>query len=232
MPTTYFPTDGSEVATIRAAEEHIVTDVASVLRRDAPNLKIRTLVAPTSAVPLLEEVSESVDVLVVGHHRARWMERLISGSVSSSLSARARCPVVTVPYGNLAEHGPVVVALDVEAPATQVIELAFDRAQDTDRSVVVIHVVPDGAPTAQLEQLYAKTAAAIAPWSVRYPDCTVRIQLINGSPRHDLIEAVPQASLLVLTRPRAGTTLTRWIRSVSRAAQHRATCPIAMVDHS
>lgn len=232
LPAIYPPTAGAEVTVLKAVQDEIVSEIADVLRREQPTITMSTLVERQPVVPLLKDVSTQVDLLVLGHHRAGWVERLISGSVSSALSARAHCPVVTVPYGNLAEHGPVVIALDVEAQSEQAMKLAFDRAKYTDQSVTVIHAVPDSAPAAELEQLYAQIADSIKPWRARYPACEVRIQLVNGSPHHTLVEAVPQASLLIVTRPRAGAMSGGWIRSVSRAAQRQATCPIAMVNHT
>ena len=44
--------------------------------------------------------------------------------------------------------------------------------------------------------------------------------------------AVMAVALLVVTRPRAGSTFATWAGSVARAAQHHTRCPIAIVDHS
>ncbi|MCZ0911103.1 universal stress protein [Gordonia amicalis] len=221
-----------DIENIRDAALARADAVANSLRADHPQLRVDTLVRPELPVPLLLQVSEHVDLLVLGHHRANWLERLTSGSVSAILTARSKCPVVTVPFGNVCFDGPVVVAVDVDAPSDEAIKTAFERARDIGQQVTIICAIPDDAAPEQISDAYARADALLDPWRRQYPDCPVTVQLVNGDPHRSLAEAVPQASLLVITRPRAGTAFPVWTTSVTRAAHHAARHPIAVVDHS
>ncbi|GAC70089.1 universal stress protein [Gordonia soli] len=221
-----------DVDSARAAAHDRVAAVADALHVDHPSLDITTIVEHLTAIPLLTNVSEHADVLVLGHHRAGWFERLTAGSISSALSARSRCPVVTVPYGNLVEHGPVVAAVDVEAPSEHAITAAFDRARDADGRITILCAIPDDLAADEIAEVYRRADALLDTWRELYPDCTVTLQLVNGNPHRALAEAVPQAALLVITRPRGGAGMTAWTTSVARAVHHSARCPIAIVDHA
>lgn len=231
QPLSEFELDFDVTATRRAAVDHL-SAVASRLGAHHPGLRIDTVVEHDFAIPLLTRLSSQVDLMVVGHHRPGLIERLTTGSISSALSGRSHCTVVTVPYGNLATDGPVVAALDVDAPSDLALSTAFEYAGGTGNAVAVVCAIPDAAPPAQIESVYARADALLEPWRRRFPGCATTLQLVNGNPSRAVGEAVPQASLLVVTRPRAGSAFAAWAGSVARAAQHRTRCPIAIVDHS
>lgn len=231
QPLGEFDLDFDVAATRRAAVAH-VSSMATRLAAQHAGLRIDTIVEHDFAIPLLTRVSDRVDLMVLGHHRPGLIERLTTGSISSALSARSHCPVVTVPYGNLATGGPVVAAIDVDAPSDLALSAAFEYADVTGCPVAVVCAISDAAPPAQIESVYARADALLAPWRRRFPDCDTTLQLVNGNPSRAVSEAVPQASLLVVTRPRAGSTFAAWAGSVARAAQHHTRCPIAIVDHS
>ncbi|WP_232717360.1 universal stress protein [Gordonia metallireducens] len=221
-----------DIENIRDAALTRADAVAEALRAHHPDLHVDTLVKPELPVPLLLQVSEHVDLLVLGHHRASWLERLTAGSVSATLTARSKCPVVTVPFGNLSFDGPVVAAVDVDAPSGHAINTAFALAHEIGQSVTIICAIPDDAAPEHISDVYARADALLKPWRQQYPALPVNIQLVNGDPHRSLAEAVPQASLLVITRPRAGTIFPVWTTSVTRAAHHASRYPIAVIDHA
>ncbi|MCT1352935.1 universal stress protein [Gordonia sp. p3-SID1431] len=231
QPLSEFELDFDVTATRQAAAAHL-TALAGRLGTRRPGLRIETVVEHDFAIPLLTRLSGQVDLMVLGHHRPGLIERLTTGSISSALSARSRCPVVTVPYGNLATGGPVVAAIDADAPSDLALSTAFEYADATGNPVAIVCAIPDDAPPARIEALYARADALLDPWRRRFPDRDTTLQLVNGNPSRAVGEAVPQASLLVVTRPRAGSTFATWAGSVARAAQHHTRCPIAIVDHS
>ncbi|WP_439031525.1 universal stress protein [Gordonia terrae] len=230
-PLAEFEFEFDVVSTRDSALVH-VGRLAESLRASRPELDVTTLVEHDFPIPLLTRLSREVDLLVVGHHRLGVIERLTTGSISSALSARSQCPVVTVPHGHLAASGPVVAAIDAAAPSDLALSTAFEYARAMHGSVAVVCAIPDAATPAQIEAVYARGEALLVPWRARFPECEVTLQLVNGDPSRAVTDAVPQASLLVFTRPRAGATLTTWAGSVARAAQHHTRCPIAIVDHS
>ncbi|WP_279104576.1 universal stress protein [Gordonia paraffinivorans] len=221
-----------DIENIRDAAIARADAVAAALRDDHPTLRVDTLIRPDLPIPLLLKVSAEVRLLVLGHHRAGWLERLTAGSVSAAVAARAKCNVVTVPFGNLCFDGPVVAAIDVDAPSEQALQSAFDVAREIDQPVTVISAISDDAAPEEISDAYVRAEALLAPWRQRYPDRHVTIQLINGDPRRSLAEAVPHAALLVISRPRSGVLFPAWITSVTRAAHHASKYPVAVVDHS
>ncbi|MBY4573289.1 stress protein [Gordonia paraffinivorans] len=221
-----------DIENIRDAALVRADTVAEALRREHPLLQVDTLVRPDLPIPLLLNVSEKVTLLVLGHHRATWLERLTAGSVSAALAARAKCAVVTVPYGNVCFDGPVVAAIDVDAPSEQALENAFDVTREIDQPVTVVCAVPDDAAPEEISDAYARAEELLVPWRGRYPDRRVTIQLVNGDPHRSLAKAVPHASLLVISRPRSGVVFPAWTTSVTRAAHHASRYPVAVVDHS
>ncbi|MEO9329129.1 universal stress protein [Gordonia aurantiaca] len=221
-----------DIENIRDAAIARADAVAGALRRENPLLRVDTLVRPDLPIPLLLKVSEKVTLLVLGHHRAGWLERLTAGSVSATLAARAKCTVVTVPYGNVCFDGPVVAAIDVDAPSEKALEAAFKVSREIDQPVTVVCAIPDDAAPEEISEKYARVDALLVPWRQRYPDRRGTVQLINGDPHRSLAEAVPNASLLVLSRPRSGVAFPAWTTSVTRAALHAARYPVAVVDHS
>ncbi|MCR5977450.1 universal stress protein [Gordonia jinghuaiqii] len=226
-PLTEFDIDSTRDATVAH-----VAGIADLLRAEHPGLEVSTVVEHDFAIPLLTRLSQHVDMLVLGHHRPGLIERLTTGSISAALSARARCPVVTVPYGNLTARGPVVVAVDVDAPSDLALDAAFEFARTTGHPISVICAIPDAATPARIADIYARAEAVVEPWRRRFPECTATLQLVNGAPHRAVVRAVPQASLLVVTRPRGGTSFPVWGNSVTRAAHGASSCPIAVVDHS
>ncbi|NMO03875.1 universal stress protein [Gordonia sp. TBRC 11910] len=208
-----------------------VESLADDLRLTFPDLHLSTLLSSDPAVPLLVKVSTEVDALILGHHRPGWAERLTSTSISCTLSGLSHCPVVTVPFGHVTPHGPIALAIDVDAPSQRAFEVAFDRAELTHRAVAVVCAIPDDLSLADVESTYARADALLTPWRRRYPDCPTTLQLIPGEPHRTLADAVPDASLQVVTRPRLRHSRTRWISSVARAMQRRANSPIAVVEY-
>ncbi len=206
----------------------LVDEVATELTRDFGVQHISTVVSHEAPIPLLTHVSDTADVLILGHHQLRWSERFAGGSISSALSGLSHCPVVTVPFGRPHSDGPVGLALDIDAPSEQALEVAFDRAMLTPRPHVwVVCAIPDALDADEISRRYERARELVKPWEARYPTCRVTIQLVPGQPHRTLAEVVPHPSLQVVTRPAS----TRWINSVARAMQRRSDWPIAVIDH-
>ena len=213
------------------AAQHVAA-LADELRLAHPDTAISTVVSPDPVVPLLTSASHDVDVLVLGHHRRGWTERLMGGSISCALSGMSQCPVVTVPFGSAPAHGPVSRAVDVDSPSDRAFEVAFDRASLTDRPIAVVCAIPDDLPPHDITTTFTRAENLLRPWRHDYPDVHVTVRLVPGPPHRALAEAVPTASLQIVTRPRVRMARTLWIRSVARAMQRRARCPIAVVEYA
>jgi len=119
--------------------------------------------AVTTSVVLLEgepvrqilELAKNVsaDLLVLGTHGLRGLERLMLGSVSEAVLRKATCPVLTVSRACRPPVDPrdrpfrkVLCALDLKAASGRTLSLALSLAQETDACLTLLHVVegPDG----------------------------------------------------------------------------------------
>ncbi|WP_030168193.1 MULTISPECIES: universal stress protein [Actinomycetes] len=220
---------GHGLKQLRDSEQQMLDAVAEAIRDEFSGVIVETLVESVAAAPLLIGLAESVDGLVVGRNRANWVERVTLGGISSEVSARARCPVVTVPSDTKECQGPVVVPFDCKAPAERVMEVAFTWARDSGRELVFVHAVQEDISTENLSAIYDRALAAVSSWSARYPTCNTRVQLVNGDAERALVEAVPHASLWIVNRPRVGRPLTAWSPFTPRVIHRRAACPVLVV---
>ncbi len=97
------------------------------------------------------------DVIVLGSHRHRGLDRWRAGSVGQRVMAQAAVPVLLVPGGVPAAFGGtfrhVAVAVDLRAGSDSAVERALAVAGDTADRITLLHVVP-GFSSGVPPQLY------------------------------------------------------------------------------
>src|SRR5699024_1206325 len=69
-------------------------------------------VVPGQPVDELVARSGEVDLLVLGTHRRKWLERALFGSVARAVVPRAECPVVVLPGGAAAPFADALLGND------------------------------------------------------------------------------------------------------------------------
>ena len=94
----------------------------------------------------LEAQQRDVDLIVMGTHGRRGLERLLLGSVAESVLRRASCPVLTV--GTTAEDAPPAAAfrrilcpVDLADHSAATAQLALSLAQEAGAHVWLFHVL-------------------------------------------------------------------------------------------
>jgi nucleotide-binding universal stress UspA family protein len=104
-------------------------------------------------VILLHARSLTPDVIVVGTHQRRGIDRFTAGSVAERVAAKATAPVLVIPWHRSADtmrpFTHVAVAVDFSAASDQAIERALALATGPDDRITLLHVVPGfsaGAP--------------------------------------------------------------------------------------
>ncbi|MQS37876.1 universal stress protein, partial [Streptomyces katsurahamanus] len=141
--------------------------------------------------------------------------------------------------------GPVLLAVDGSPQAEAAVGFAFAEASLRGAELVALHawsgwtgrgdddpghpqnLVDDAGRLGDTEERVL--AEALAGWQAKYPDVTVRRDLVRKSARQALIEASEEAQLLVVgARGRGGFT-GLLLGSVSQAVLHHAHCPVAVV---
>ncbi|MCT9008104.1 universal stress protein [Streptomyces rhizosphaerihabitans] len=228
-----------------------------------PALDIVARDTETPAVPALLAAAAESETLVVGSRGRTGHPApagFLTGSVALTVAAGATCPVVLVRAGELPEdereftqgrtpmsaasYRPVVLGLDLEHPADDLIGYAFDTAAVRSAPLLVVHAwtlsplhdpapavpsaivpSPGGANDQETGRRRALTGT-LRPWRHKFPDVPVAEQVVHGRPGDQLLRASTGAGLLIVGR-RAGERLGRAARTVIR----QVTCPVVVVPH-
>jgi nucleotide-binding universal stress UspA family protein len=97
-------------------------------------------------IVLLHARSLRPDVIVVGSHQRRGLDRLRAGSIAERIAAGATAPVILVPGGRLgaapAAIRHVAVAVDFSEGSSRAIDEALALATDPTDRITLIHVLP------------------------------------------------------------------------------------------
>lgn len=106
--------------------------------------------------PQLESLidADAADLLVIGTHGRHGIGRLLLGSVAELIFRRAECPVVTVgpcfgadKAGSQRDPKPILWATDFQPASLQALPYAIDFARERGSKLVLLHVIPEFAPT-------------------------------------------------------------------------------------
>ncbi|GFH37790.1 universal stress protein [Streptomyces pacificus] len=213
-------------------------------RARRPGLTLAAEEVEDAPARVLLDAGSEADVLVVGTHGLSGVGGFMVGSVGQEVVADAKHPVVLVrpDYREDARgaHGRnrVVLGLDIDDAADEVLEFAFDYAA---RRGVPLHVLHSRhAPflhrhraAAEAESgPQAETASALAqavrPYRDKYPAVDVSEESAVGRPADRLVQEAADARLVVLGRRRGHGS---HIGSTTHALIHHAACPVAVVPH-
>lgn len=208
----------------------LASEAAQRARGVAPEVEVSEAVVTGDAVAVLEAESRAADLVVVGPRGMGGFIGMLLGSTAASLAAHSRCPVMVVreePPG----AGPVVVAVDGSPAGEPAIEFAFAEAALREAEILAVHAwrpeyVPPGTGPESAERLLAQ---AVAGRAERYPDVTVRNEVLSGETREALIETSRTAQLMVVGARGRGGFAGLLLGSVSQALLHHAHCPVAVV---
>jgi nucleotide-binding universal stress UspA family protein len=124
--------------------------LAAKLRHQAEQagiaLSVRVQTGDPAEIILLHARSLRPDVIVVGTHQRRGLDRLRLGSVAERVVARATVPVLLVPRGQRASgigsSRHIAVAADFSAGSTRATEHALALAKHPGDRISLIHVLP------------------------------------------------------------------------------------------
>ncbi|MET7702186.1 universal stress protein [Streptomyces sp. NPDC005485] len=230
-----------------------------------PALDIIARSTETPAVPALLEAAAQSETLVLGSRGFTGFAGFLVGSVALEVSARAERPVVLVRAGELPEdernrpidgtppdqapYLPVVLGLDVDHPADDLIGYAFDAAASRSTALHVLHtwtlpLLRGCAPGVPLPDVSAEReegkwhvlSATLQPWRHKFPETDVREEVVYGHPGHHLLKASTGAGLLVIGRRtgtgEAGAGHGTGLGRAAHSLIHHATCPVAVVPHT
>lgn len=209
---------------------HLAHDAAQQARNVSPEVEVTESTVIGGAVSVLAAESRAADLLVVGRRGYGGFVGMLLGSTAVSLGAHSQCPVLVV-REEANDAGPIVLAVDGSSDGEKAVDFALFEAQLRGAEIVAVHVwLPDHAPPGTgVESAERLLAQAVAGRGERYPDVTVRQEVLSGETREVLIKASENAQLVVVGARGCGGFSGMLLGSVSQALLHHAHCPVAVV---
>ena len=202
---------------------------------------------PDPAESILDYANEhDVDLVVMGTHGRRGVERLLTGSVSEEVVRRAPCPVFTVVGRDDPGPGPeikrILVPVDFSEHARLGAEYARALATGYGATIDLVHVVEDAVfPTVYgidpltpvLPDVHDRAREALESLADDIVDdaTSVELHVTAGHASRDIVDFAEEheSSLIVMTT-HGRTGLKRFlIGSVAEKVVRQARCPVFTV---
>lgn len=238
------PSVESGFAVHTTESDEILGAATERVRALAPSLTVTIAAAYRNAAALLLEESRGATCLVVGAQGRSALGSVFLGSTSLDVAAHAPCPVVVVrelPH-QLPDRPGVVVGSDGSEVSEAAIAAGFEQADRLGLPLTVVHAwYLDSAgaglaalETADLRQEVAEEESAVASeavagWSEKYPDVTVRQRTLRAHPVQALVDLSRGAELVVVGSRGRGGFAGLLLGSVSQGVLHHAHCPVMVV---
>jgi nucleotide-binding universal stress UspA family protein len=210
----------------------------------APDLEISWSVHVANSAAMLVAASESASMVVLTEEGLGQSGDVLLGGTTHKVVAHARCPVMVVPNsGELSEHGPVVVGVDIAEHSVPALAWAFAEASARRARLVALHASWWEEPSLLLdvpprdEPAWADIVDAeglqlsemLAGWREKHPDVEVEPTVVHERSAAALEASSTGSQLLVVgSRGRGGFT-GLLLGSVSAHAVHHSHCPVVVV---
>ncbi|MFE0130669.1 universal stress protein [Streptomyces sp. NPDC059037] len=256
-PVTQAPLLGVE--TQQHWSERVSRETAETLEPRHPGVTVTAVQLKGRPADVLVDTAKDAELLVLGSRGLSGIGGFLVGSVGLAVVAHTGTPVVLVRAGEQAtdEHTvdpvavssavgpfrPVVLGFDTESPDDKVLAFAFEGAARRDTALRVVHgwnlppyyVYGLSADLNQHDELARHKAAelteALIPWRQKYPGVEVVEESRSGNPANHLVDASPEASLVVVGRRIRRSPIGTHIGPITHAVLHHATAPVAVVAH-
>lgn len=211
------------------AGQTVLSDARAALEVPA-TVAVSSLFAQTLPALLMQRLSQSAALVVVGQHAVAWYDRSGRGSVASPLAHHAGCPVVVVPptwRRRQHERRPVVVALEGGLAAVPALDFAFDEAALLESEVVALHA-DTGGPPGLSEAAEHNIAELVGRARAGRRATPARVVSARGATPRVVLTAARDAALLVVGAPHT-EGLVAWTRSTAHRVMSSVECPMVVV---
>lgn len=212
-------------------------------RATLPTHRVHGTIESGHPVPVLQQVAEGKDLLVVGKRGMGAIGRLVMGSTSIAVAGRAHAPVVVVPTGweTGREDAPVVVGVDIDKDHVSGLRFAFSAARSRGVALRAVQVwEPHPALVTETgvfvqafddwrEQVGAELRARLQAMAGEFPGVPVEVVQVVGQPVRHLLDEAEGAQLLVLGRDAKERLSGFTLGSVARGVLHHSEVPVAVV---
>lgn len=209
-----------------------------------PDARISTTLVTGHPVPVIQELAEEHDLVVMGKRGLGALGRLVMGSTSIAVAGRAATPVVVVPDGWDAQSrldAPIVVGVDVDKDHGAGLRFAFEMASERGVSLTAVQVwQPHPALTGDTGVYisafddWAATAggefkARLDEMAGEFPGVDVEVVQVVGQPARHLLEHAAESQMLVLGRDAKERLSGFALGSVARSVLHHSAIPVAVI---
>ncbi|HEY4358344.1 MAG TPA: universal stress protein [Acidobacteriaceae bacterium] len=199
----------------------------------------RTVESHLPAAAVIGMAGDTTDLLVVGTHGRRGLQRFILGSFAEGVIHHAKCPVLTIgpKVKPLSEHGlvfsDVLFATDLHHHTTEKAAAAMAWAEDSVANIHLCHVVdhPSGSITDTLSEEFASESALrrLIPGAA-FDWCNPNVDVEFGDPAERILQLADkhQADLIIMGARRSANWFTHF-QGVAGKVIANATCPVMTI---
>jgi len=221
-------------ALVRSDGEVLLGRLADDLRRRVHGLDVTTTVERADPRQILVEASKDAGLTVVGD---TGKGRRHPGSVTTGVAVQAMSPVAVIPPTPGHPDGPVLLGVGGSAGCHAAIGYAFDEADARGADLVALHAWDD-LQLLGVERRpvlgEGELAGQLAGWQVKYPDVTVRRQVVRDRPGSALLryaQNAPSRPQMIVVGGRGGRSGLTGILlgSTGRSMTSHAPCPVIVV---
>lgn len=172
-------------------------------------------------------------VLVVGSRHLGLIGRLLLGSTSTALSARATCPIVIADQTRSRGAGTVVIGIDPAHNDGRLLEYGFAYAQRHGLAVKVVtcwqRPMTARWGAAPPHEAHVRFSEYVSRWRDGYPDLPVTLSVRTEATHDVLVAESDNAELLVIGRRSDHAHLPLVFGAVSQAIVRDARCSVAII---
>lgn len=184
-------------------------------------------------------VMHGIDLIVIGTHGWRGLQRILLGSTAELILRSAICPVLTVgPHVSMAERQPdyvdrILFATDLTPQSEYAITYALSLAQERCARLTFLHVidshshVPDRRRVVEFceSELRRMASSDAKLW------CEPQFVVIDGDPAQEILNFAEKdnADLIVLGLPQDKVFSTHFRTGVTYSVVSGAVCPVLTV---
>ena len=226
--------------------QRMSTDLAAyadTVRAAHPGLDVAADVVMGSPTTALIEASEDSVLTVVGSRGLGGFRGLLLGSVGVNVAANAHGPVVVLRKDAPADASTIVVGVDGSDLSDQAVDFAFDMASRHGWSLRAIHAwevpsydvlaAPMGPPPMSIDdfgEVEARVPAeALAGHRERYPDVTVEVEVVRGTPARAILDNAKDAAMIAVGSRGRGEFMGAMLGSVGQGVLFKAKVPVAVI---
>jgi len=184
-------------------------------------------------------LQHGIDLIVIGTHGWRGLQRILLGSTAELILRSAICPVLTVgPHVSMAERQPdyvdrILFATDLTPQSEYAITYALSLAHERCAHLTLLHVhnrdshIPDGR---RVKEFCEGELRRLAPSDAKLW-CEPQFAVVQGDPAQEILNFAENdnTDLIVLGLPQDKVFSTHFRTGVTYTVVSGAPCPVLTV---